>query len=115
MAEVYLETSFVSACVTSRTDPASLYRRQASLEWWSSQRVRHNLFVSAEVVKELSHPQFNARDQALEYIREIPLLDLDEGVFGLAAILIREKVMPGPAGGDAVHLAAASVHGMDYL
>ena len=29
---VYLETSFLSACVTDRTDPASVYRRDMSRE-----------------------------------------------------------------------------------
>src|SRR5437867_1920513 len=33
MPRVYLETSFVSACVTSRQDLASRYRREGSLEW----------------------------------------------------------------------------------
>ena len=28
---VYLETSFISACVTDRTDPGSVYRRDTSL------------------------------------------------------------------------------------
>ena len=41
MAAVYLETSLVSACVTDRTDPASLYRREASMDWWQSQRHKH--------------------------------------------------------------------------
>jgi hypothetical protein len=27
---VYLETSFISACVTDRADPASIYRRDTS-------------------------------------------------------------------------------------
>src|SRR5205085_6318242 len=52
MARVYLETSFISACVTNRTDVASLYRKQVSNEWWETQRSRHELFVSAEVTEE---------------------------------------------------------------
>ena len=46
MARVYLETSFVSACVTSRKDLASRYRRETSLEWWRVQSRRHALFLS---------------------------------------------------------------------
>lgn len=52
MARVYLETSFVSACVTDRDDASSLCRRKASREWWDTQRVYHNLFISAEVIRE---------------------------------------------------------------
>lgn len=46
MARVYLETSFISACVTDRTDTASLCQRQVSREWWDTQRSAHDLFVS---------------------------------------------------------------------
>ncbi len=115
MAAVYLETSFVSACVTSRSDPASLYRREASLEWWQAQRRNHELFVSAEVIKELSHPRFPSSRQALEHIKDIGLLDMDEAVLGLAKILVQDKVMPSPTQGDAIHVGVACVHGMDYL
>jgi hypothetical protein len=48
-------------------------------------------------------------------VRNVPLLPIGEEVRGLASILVREKVMPGPVAGDAVHLAVASVHGMDYM
>ena len=58
MATVYLETSFVSACVTNRSDPASIYRRELSVEWWTAQAKRHELFISAEVLAELSQPGF---------------------------------------------------------
>ncbi len=61
MARVYLETSFVSACVTKRDDAASVYRRQISADWWKDQRAKHELFVSEEVVAELSHPDFRRR------------------------------------------------------
>ena len=40
MARVYLETSFVSACVTDRKDAGSVYRREKSLEWWALQAQR---------------------------------------------------------------------------
>lgn len=115
MARVYLETSFVSACVTSRKDLGSRYRREASLDWWRVQSRRHALFLSAEVVRELSSPSYPARERALEFIAGIPLLALDEEVQGLARILIREKVMPQPVAGDAIHVAVACWHEMGYL
>ena len=61
MARVYLETSFVSACVTDRDDTASAYRRQVSTGWWEVQRAKHELFVAEEVLAELSHPEFPHR------------------------------------------------------
>lgn len=115
MASVYLETSFVSACVTDRTDPASAYRRQISAEWWAEQRGRHEHFASEEVLAELSHPAFRHREAALALLRGVPLLAVDDDVRGLARVFVREKVMPAPVTGDAIHVAAATVHGMDYV
>ena len=115
MSKVYIETSFISACVTNRTDPASAYRRQASREWWETQAGLYTLFLSAEVVAELSHSQYLLSQQALAWIHNIPLLPITDEVRGLARIFVRDKVMPGPVAGDAIHLAVASVHSMHYL
>lgn len=41
---------------------------------------------------------------------------LDRTVLEMAELLVRERLMPGPAAaGDAVHLAASVIHRMDYL
>ena len=115
MTQVYLETSFVSACVTDRTDTASAYRRQVSTAWWKEQRAEHELFIAEEVLAELSHPDFRLRSDATALVQGIPMLSTTEEVRGLARILVREKVMPGPAAGDAIHVAVATVHRMDYV
>ncbi len=115
MAQVYIETSFISACVTNRTDSASVYRRQVSREWWETQAGLYTIFTSAEVVAELSHPQYPLSQQALAWIRNVSLLPITDEVSGLARIFVREKVMPGPVAGDAIHVAVASAHAMDYL
>lgn len=65
--EGYLETSFGSAWVTTRTDAASVYRQAASLEWWDSQARRHELFVSDEVIVELSDPAYPGSVAALRF------------------------------------------------
>ena len=56
MPRVYLETSFLSACVSDRTDVASIYRRDLSREWWTTQRQAHELLISPEVLGELGKP-----------------------------------------------------------
>lgn len=115
MAKVYLEASFISACVTQRSDAASVYRRATSLEWWQIQRGEHELFISHEVLEELSHPEFRHRLEALSFVNEVPLLEIDDEVLALAELLIREKVMPVAVGGDSVHVAVVTLHGMEYL
>jgi len=44
--KVYVETSFVSACVSNRTDPKSIYRRDAS---------RDGLHVAIAALNKMDH------------------------------------------------------------
>jgi hypothetical protein len=115
VARVYLETSFVSACVTARADPGSVHRKRVSLDWWATQRPRHDVLVSAEVIFELSKPEYRQRDDALQFLRGIEVLPLTAEVAGMAAVLVRERVMPGPLAGDAMHVAAATVYRFGYI
>ena len=72
MASIYLETSFVSALVTDRKDVASLYRREVNCEWWAIQAGQYDLFGAAEVITELSHPDFPLSGAALELNDQVP-------------------------------------------
>ena len=115
MAKVYLETSFFSACATTRTDVDSQSWRGRSLSWLKTQALRHQLFISAEVIAELSAPTYPSRQAALEFAADIPLLAINEEVLALGQLLIEQRVMPGPLKGDALHVAIAAYHGMEYL
>ena len=116
MARVYLETSFFSACVTSRTGDLDIGRRASSNLWWRSQAKHHDLFISPEVVRELSAPTFPNGDKALTMLSGLTALEFTVEVIELADVLVREKVMPAPAlEGDALHLAVAIIHQMEYL
>lgn len=118
MAKVYLETSFFSQCVTIRTGAIDLGRRATSLNWWNTQAKAFELFISDEVIRELSDPDFpdTVRGPALAMLSGLTAVDLSAEVAGLADLLVRERAMPAPAvSGDAIHVAAAVVHQMDYL
>jgi len=115
MAAVYLDTSFVSACVTDRSDPKSIYRRDTSLEWMRAFAPHHDLYISAEVIGELSEPGHRQADAALKMIEPVPILPMTPLVRGFAHALVRERVMPGPVRGDAIHVAIATLYGLDVL
>ena len=118
MSSVYLETSFFSECCTIRTGDIARGRRASSLLWWHRDARRFELFISNEVVRELSSLEFPeaVRAPALEMLAGLPQLALTDEVLGVAAVLVRERVMPGPASeGDALHVAAALVHRMDHI
>ncbi len=115
MARVYLETSFFSACATTRTDVDSQSWRGRSLSWLKTQAPKHELFISAEVVAELSAPSYPNRDAALGFTVGIELLPIHEEVLALGQMLVDQRVMPGPLKGDAIHVAVAAYHAVEYL
>jgi hypothetical protein len=84
MASVYLDASFVSACVSSREDTRSLYRKETSLEWMETQASRHALFVSPEVLLELSSPEFRHRVEAARLVADVPSLVIADEVLSVA-------------------------------
>src|SRR3954467_906492 len=92
---VYLETSFFSECCTIRTTEIARGRRATSLQWWGTHARKFDLYISAEVVRELSSTSFPeaVRTPALSMLRGLPQLALTDDVLGVASILVRERVM----------------------
>lgn len=118
MQSIYLETSFFSECCTIRTGEIARGRRATSLRWWENDARKFDLYVSREVVRELSSPDFPAavREPALGMLNGLTLLPTTPESVAFAEMLVSERVMPGPANeGDALHLSLAIVHGVDHL
>lgn len=118
MATVYLETSFFSECRTIRQTDVARGRRASSLRWWEMEARHFDLFISAEVVRELSSEDFPAavREPALKMLKGLTLLAITDEVLVLADTLVRERVMPARAvEGDAIHVAVALVHRIGHL
>jgi hypothetical protein len=113
--KIYLETSFISACVTNRTDPSSLHRKKESLDWWASERHKHELIISEEVLVELAAPSFPLRIQAANFVKEIKVIEVTPEAKGFAQVLIDQQVMPHPMAGDAVHVAVAALVRAEYI
>jgi predicted nucleic acid-binding protein len=112
---VYVETSVPSAYVSGRTDPGSVHRRAVTREWWRDQLARYDATVSDAVILELSQGDWSGKDEALRLIEALPRLVVDAEIIAVASRYIEERLVPAGLGGDAVHLAAACVHGVDFL
>jgi len=116
VSSVYLETSFFSACISTRTSDKSVGWRASSLEWWNTQRSSHELFISGEVIKELSAPDFPHTQPALAMLQGMSVLEINPEIEQFADLLVTEKVMPGPSlSGDAMHVATAAIHRIQYI
>jgi hypothetical protein len=113
---VYIETSILGY-LTSRPsrDLVVAANIEITREWWDTRRSYFQLYSSQAVLKETSQGDVEVASQRLEIIRNLALLDLDQFVFDLAEQFLKRSSLPAKADVDAVHIAAATVHGMDYL
>ena len=114
--KVYIETSVISY-LTARPsrDLITAAHQQLTLDWWEDRRADFDLYVSQLVMREASAGDEEAAKRRLTVIEEIPLLELNEEAVALARSLIEEGPLPEKASEDALHIAVATVHGMDFL
>jgi predicted nucleic acid-binding protein len=113
---VYVETSVVSY-LTARPsgDLLAAARQKATVDWWDTPRGRFDLYTSDVVMEEAVRGDADAAGRRLEALAGIPLLAITDAVRALSKALLREGALPAKAVDDALHIAIAAVHGVDYL
>jgi predicted nucleic acid-binding protein len=116
MSSVYIETSIISY-LTARVsrDLIVAGHQQMTEEWWSVQRNRFELWASELVVEEASAGDASAAAERLKVLNTIEMLDITEEAGFLATALIERGSLPAKASADALHIAIAAVHNVDYL
>jgi predicted nucleic acid-binding protein len=114
--KVYLESSVISY-LTARPsrDLIVAANQQVTQEWWQEQRPNFDLYVSALVEREVAQGDEQAAAKRLEALEECAFLEMTPEAEALAARLLAEGVIPQTAVEDALHIAIATVNGMDYL
>lgn len=113
---LYLETSVVS-CYTSRPsrDIIVLAHQEITREWWPNAIKNFDIFVSEIVIKEASMGDQEAAERRLVELKTFNRLELNKEVEKMAQIYFEELKLPKKAFGDAIHLAVACIHNIDYL
>ena len=113
---VYIETTVVSYLTAwlSR-DLIRAAHQQITQQWWHSRRSDFEIFISEFVILEATAGDPDAADKRLEALEDIPLLDVNYRVENLAKNLISNKALPSKSVTDALHIAVAAVHGINYL
>ena len=114
--KVYIETSVISY-LTARPsrDLITAAHQQLTIDWWEDRRTDFDLYVSQLVVREANAGDEDAAKRRLDVIEQIPLLELNEEALNLAHSLVADGPLPKKASEDALHIAVAAVHGMDFL
>ena len=114
---VYVENSVVSylAARKAQNNVRVAGHQDITHEWWNMKRHQFDLYASAVVVEEAQDGDADAAATRLEIIAQLTLLEVTQEARDLAAVLLRETRLPAKAAADALHIATATVHGMDYL
>jgi len=116
MPSAYIETTIPSYYVARPSMNVIQASRQASTRaWWDGGYSSFELFTSQEVLQEVKLGDADMARQRLEVLFSIPKLELTEEVGLLAQKLIKTGLVPEKAASDAVHIAVASVHQMNYI
>jgi hypothetical protein len=112
---VYVETTVPSYLTAwPSRDLVRAAHQQITREWWAK-RVGWELFISELVVRECEAGDPEAAAARLEALDGLPLLEHAETVETLARALLDQVPLPERATADALHIALAAAHGMDYL
>lgn len=113
---VYIETSILGYLTARSTKDLILAANiEITKDWWESRRNDFTLYTSEAVLNEVAQGDKEIAAQRLEILRDLSLLTLNQSVQGLAAQFLTRSNLPPKAKVDAIHIAAATVHGMDYL
>lgn len=115
MPSVYIETTVPSYYHETRSSTQISAWREVTRQWWDRHRRRYDLYTSRFVLAELARTPAPKAGRARTLLKSVAVLDEPDGLEEVVAYYIEQKLMPAEAGGDAVHLALASMHSMDFL
>ncbi len=116
MATAYIETT-IPSYYTARNARAILQasRQIATREWWDGGCSGFELVTSTETLNEAGEGAPDMAIQRLAMLRDIRVIPVTIDVANLARLLVASGLVPDIASPDAVHIALASVHQIDYL
>jgi hypothetical protein len=116
MPKAYIETTVPSYYVARTSLNLLQASRQTSTRlWWDGGCSGFDLFTSLAVLDEAGGGDESLAKMRLALLADVPRLEINEPVASLAHALVSDGVIPAKAASDAIHIAVASVHSMDYL
>ena len=115
MHSVYVETSIPSYYFETRSSHEAMAWKATTRLWWEHYRHNYRLLTSRFVLAELRRAPAAKAARSLRLIEDVPVVDEPSELRAVAEYYIEQKAMPFEAGGDAYHLALASLHNIDFL
>lgn len=108
---IYLETSVIGAYL----DNGEPFRRDLTIRWWEHEMAAYRSVISPLVSSELSRLQEPHRSSYLKLVQGLEHVDLTEEAAILAEGYISRGIFHRKYIADALHVAIASFHKIDYL
>jgi predicted nucleic acid-binding protein len=116
LPRLYVETTIPSYLTARRSPLARIATdQQTTQDWWEAQRSGYELFVSETVLDEAAIGDAAFAAKRLAVLDVLPRLALTPEAAALATRLLTTEIIPAKAAPDALHLAIAAAHGMDFL
>jgi predicted nucleic acid-binding protein len=116
MEKVYIETTIPSYLTSKASDDlVAASRQMITKDWWENERSSYELYVSEVVRVECNKGDFNAAQRRISALRGIPNLELNDEIAFLAQLIFEKLSIPDKARDDALHIAIACFHDIDYL
>lgn len=108
---IYLETSVIGAYL----DNGEPFRRDLTIRWWEHELFEYKPYVSLIVQRELERTVEPYRTASLNLIKPLSQLELTEEAAILAEGYVARGIFHRKYLADALHVAMASYHKIDYL
>lgn len=89
--------------------------QQLTQEWWHERRIAFDIYISLFVQDECQAGDPQMAEKRLDLLVGVPMLEVFPDVYSLAEKLITHGPLPQKAETDALHIAVAAAHSIDYL
>ncbi len=112
---VYIETSILGHLTARPTENLILAANiKITQDWWDEYRSSLVLYVSEIVEDEASRGDSTIATQRQNLLQSLIFLDLTEEAIAIAQEFLQQSNLPPKASNDALHMALATVYGLDY-
>lgn len=113
---VYIETSILGYLTARPTDNLILAANiKITQDWWNIRRDFFVLYASEIVEDEAGKGDKVIAAQRRSLLQSLMFLELKEEAIEVAQEFLKQSNLPPKASNDALHMALATVYGLDYL
>lgn len=112
---IYLDTSLLAALYYRSGSLDGIRRQRATEEWWQQERRHFRLFALGATEDELRQGEYDAKKAAVAAVLKLPYVPVTHEAQRWAEWYVEQGIIPMTKRADALQLALASVHEIDYL